>query len=87
MAGETTFTLQEAIEAQRALRSLIGMTEEVFSVDAFVGMISDEIESSREAGYDGQSISDLIRQTAGKTVTVEEICAFYATPEQRQGHG
>ena len=50
MGAETTFKLGEALEAQGAMRRSLGLPEEVFPVEAFVGMISDEIEASRRAG-------------------------------------
>lgn len=83
MGAETTFKLGEALEAQGAMRRSLGLPEEVFPVQAFVGMISDEIEASRRAGRDDQALVDLVRDTTGKVVTVEDIARFYVPPEAR----
>jgi hypothetical protein len=37
--------IDQALRAQRALRDAAGLEEEAFPVPAFVGMISDEIET------------------------------------------
>ena len=83
MADDTTFKLGEALAAQGAIRRSLGLAEELLPVDAFVGMISDEIEASRRDGRDDQALADLIRDTTGKAVTVEDIARFYVPPEQR----
>lgn len=82
---DTTFKLDQALAAQQALRASLGMTEEIFAIDAFVGMISDEIEASRKAGRDDRSIVDLVQTVTGKTITVDDIDRFYAPPERRHG--
>lgn len=87
MADETTFKLGEALAAQDAMRRSLGLAEEVFPVEAFVGMISDEIEESRRAGRSDQAIADLVLDTTGKTVTVEDIARYYVAPGDRPGHG
>ncbi len=87
MSGETTFKLGEALAAQDAMRRSLGLAEELFPVEAFIGMISDEIEESRRAGRSDRAIVDLVRDTTGKTVTVEDIARYYVPPEERPGHG
>ena len=42
-----TYSLEQAIRAQKALRDAAGLSPEMFPVQAFVGMISDEIEKLR----------------------------------------
>ena len=87
MSGETTFKLGEALAAQDAMRRSLGLAEELFPVEAFIGMISDEIEESRRAGRSDRAIVDLVRDTTGKTVTVEDIARYYVQSEERPGHG
>jgi hypothetical protein len=41
------YPVEEAVKAHKALRAASGLGPEVFRVEAFVGMISDEIESLR----------------------------------------
>lgn len=76
MGDETAFKLDEALAAQRALRESLAMPEELFPVEAFVNMISDEIEASRNAGRDDQTVVDMVKQVTGKTITVDEIRQF-----------
>ena len=73
MSDETEFKLDEALAAQRALRESLALPEELFPVEAFVNMISDEIVASRKAGRDDQTIVDLVKQVTGKTITIDEI--------------
>ncbi|GJD51783.1 hypothetical protein OPKNFCMD_4542 [Methylobacterium crusticola] len=49
MAQDDSFTLDQSIAAQKALRSALNLPEEVFPVEAFVGMVSDE-RAIREIG-------------------------------------
>lgn len=84
MADDTTFKLGEALAAQAALRRSLGLAEELFPVESFVGMISDEIEASRRAGRDDRTIADLVRDTTGKAVTADDIARYYVPPEARR---
>ena len=51
-----THPLEEALRAQKALRALAGLGPETFPVQAFVGMISDEIETLRTQGLSDEDI-------------------------------
>ncbi len=45
-----TLTGQQAADAQTALRQALGLPPEQFPLQAFVGMVSDEIEQLRSKG-------------------------------------
>lgn len=81
----TGFKLDQALAAQRALRDSLGMEEEIFPVEAFVGMISDEIEASRDAGRHDQTIVDMIEKVTGQTITLDDLANYYAPPDERRG--
>ena len=49
MAQTTKYSLEEAIKAQRSLREAADPGPEKFPVQAFVGIICDEIELQRKA--------------------------------------
>jgi len=91
MSKESTaklFPLEEAIKAQKALRTAAGLGPEMFPVQAFVGMISDEIESLRKAGKSDNQIAALVTQNSSIQITAEEITQNYAAPQERhQNHG
>lgn len=87
MAQDDSFTLDQSIAAQKALRSALNLPEEMFPVEAFVGMVSDEIEQHRKAGKSDQDIAAIIEQATGKRITAEAIAEHYASPEQRHPHG
>jgi hypothetical protein len=81
-----SYSLEEAVLAQRVLREAAGMGAEMFSVGAFVGMISDEIEALRASGKTDGEIAELIRGNSSIEITAEEIAENYASPEERSGH-
>lgn len=81
-----TYPLGEALEAQQALRDAAGLPPEQFPVEAFIGMVSDEIESLRKRGHGDAEIATIIQQHSAIRVTPEQIAANYASPEERGGH-
>lgn len=83
-----TYPIEEAVRAQRALRELAGLGPEQFPIQAFVGMISDEVETLRQQGKTDEDIARAISQNSKITITADEIAANYASPEERHGtHG
>jgi hypothetical protein len=78
-----TFTGKQAAEAQTALRKALGLPPEDFPLQAFVGMISDEIQQLRARGHDDAEIARLVSEATGKAVAPDEIARFYASPAQR----
>jgi hypothetical protein len=84
---ENTFPLEEAIRAQKALRELAGLAPEMFPVEAFVGMISDEVEILRKQGHSDEEIAQTIEANSRIAITAADIATNYASPEERhRGH-
>ncbi len=82
-----TYPIDQAIRAQQALREATGLGPEMFPVEAFVGMISDEIEKLRSQGKTDSEIAGLITENSSIQITAEEISANYASSEDRhQAH-
>ncbi len=82
-----TYPIDQAIRAQQALREAAGLGPEMFPVEAFVGMISDEIEKLRSPGKTDSEIAGLIAKNSSIQITAEEISANYASSEDRhQAH-
>lgn len=77
------YSIEEALKAQKALRSLAGLGPEFFPVDAFVGMISDEIEALRKRGKTDAEIAAAIRENSSIGISADDIRAHYAPPEER----
>lgn len=77
------FTIEEAVKAQKALRAAAQLPPEQFPVEAFVGMISDEIEAMRKHGKSDEEIADVVRQNSSIEITASEIRQHYAPPEER----
>ena len=86
MNSPPAYPVDEALKAQRALREAAGLAPEQFPIQAFVGMISDEIESLRQAGKSDEDIATLIRQNSCIEITGAEITQYYASPEERSRH-
>ena len=87
MTDAKVYPLEEALKAQKALRSLAGLGPEVFPIQAFVGMISDEVESLRKQGQSDEQIAAAIRSHSAIEITADELAAYYASPEERHQHG
>ena len=87
MTQPKMYPLDEAIKAQKALRSAAGLGPEEFPVQAFVGMISDEVESLRKCGRSDDDIAFIIRRHSAIEITGQQIAENYAQPERRHAHG
>ena len=81
-----TYPLAEAIRAQAALRNLAGLGPETFPLPAFVGMISDEVETLRSKGLSDEDIAAIITTNSSIEITAADITENYATPEDRHQH-
>ena len=81
------YSVEEAVKAHKALRAASGLGPEMFPIQAFVGMISDEVESLRKHGKTDQEIAQIIRESSSIEITPAEIGENYATPEERRPHG
>lgn len=81
------YPIEEAVRAQKALRQAAGLGPEMFPVQAFVGMISDEIEQLRKRGFTDDKIAQVIQANSSIAISAAEIAENYAPPEQRHpGH-
>ena len=77
------YPVEEAIRAQNALRDLAGLPPEMFPIQAFVGMISDEVETLRNQGRTDEEIAEVIRAHSKIDITPSEIVEHYASPAER----
>ena len=87
MSMPKMYPVEEAIKAQKSLREAAGLGPEQFPVEAFVGMISDEIENLRNRGKSDEEIASIIKSNSAIDITPLEIAKNYASPEQRHPHG
>ena len=84
-SNSKTYPVAEAVRAQAALRDLAGLGPEMFPVQAFIGMISDEIETLRSQGHTDEEIARTIQSHSDISLTAKDIAENYASPEQRHG--
>ena len=87
MDNSKVCVLEEALKAQKALRSRAGLGPEIFPIQAFVGMISDEVESLRNQGQSDEEIASIIRNNSTIEISASEIAEHYASPAERHHHG
>ncbi|KQY93086.1 MULTISPECIES: hypothetical protein [unclassified Brevundimonas] len=85
MTDQLTFSLDEAIKAQRALREALDLGEERFEVSEFVEMISDEIEQMRDAGKTNDDIAAIVTEATGHRMDPSDLDRHYIAPEDRHG--
>lgn len=82
------YPVEQAVRAQKALREAAGLGPELFPIEAFVGMISDEIEALRSQGKTDAEIAGLIVTSSDIEITASEIGDNFAPPEHRhRTHG
>jgi hypothetical protein len=79
-----TYSVEQAIQAQKALRHAAGLGPEMFPIQAFVGMISDEIQELRAQGKTDHEIAALISANSTIEISASELSENYASPEQRR---
>ncbi len=84
MSAPRMYPVEEAVKAQKSLRDAAGLEPEQFPIQAFVGMISDEVESLRKRGRSDEEIASIIRSNSAIEISAAEIAEHYASPEQRQ---
>ena len=85
MQSDKVYSVEEALKAQKALRDLGGLGPEEFPIQAFVGMISDEIEHLRNMGRSDEEIARVIATNSKIDITAAEIAENYASPVERHG--
>ena len=85
-ADDPTFSLDDAMRAQGALRRSLGLGPERFSLAAFVGMISDEIQALREAGRSDDEIVAVIQAATDRSIDPADLARFYASAAERRSH-
>jgi len=78
-----TYPVEQALRAQKALREAAGLSPEIFPIQAFVGMISHEVEMLRSQGKTDEEIAPLIEKHSDIRITASEIRENYASPNQR----
>jgi hypothetical protein len=76
------YPVEEAMKAQKSLRDASGLKLEQFPIEAFVGTISDEIDSLRNQGKTDEEIASIVRNSA-IDISASEIAEHYASPGQR----
>ena len=79
------FTASEAMRAQRALRDAAGLPERSYTMDRFIGLVSDEIDALWAMNITDDEITALISKATGKLVTEIDIAEFYAPADRRFG--
>jgi hypothetical protein len=87
MSDSQEYPLSEALKALHALREAGGLPPETFPIPAFVGMISDEVESLRKRGKTDEEIASIVEKNSAIRITAQQIRQFYATPDERHHHG
>ena len=84
MSQEQGYPLEEALKALGALREAAGLQPERFPVQAFVGMISDEVEALRARGMTDAEIAAIVRENSAIVISEVEIAENYASAEERR---
>ena len=73
VADAETFSAEEALRAQQALRSAMGLGPEALSVQAFLAVMNDEIGQMRRIGTSDAGIAALIGEAIGREVAPSTI--------------
>ena len=78
------FTVDQVAAASTALRIALGRPPEHFTAVQFCGMISDEIEQLRSAGWDDGQIAALVREATGEPLDASSVTRFYVGSDGRR---
>ncbi len=68
-----SFSAEDVAKAQAALRTAMGLGPESFALQAFVGLLGDEIGQLRRIGRSDADIAALLGDTLGRPVPVEAL--------------
>lgn len=83
MSEAKTYPIEETIKAQKSLREAAGLEPEQFPIQAFIGMISDEVEALRKRGKSDEDIATIVRGNSTIQISAAEIAENYASSEER----
>jgi len=72
-AAEPTYSAEDILRAQRALRSAIGLGAEAFPEPAFLGKLGGEIDQLRKIGKSGAEIEALISGAIGRPLSTAVV--------------
>jgi hypothetical protein len=79
------YGLEQIMRAQAALRNAAGIEPEQFPVEAFVGMVSDEVQILRNQGRGDEEIVGIILASSGIEISPATLAQHYASAEDRHG--
>ncbi len=86
MEETSSFTAEQAAAANTRLRAALGFEPERFTMQQFVGMISEEIEQLRAAGKTDDEIARLLEREVGVRVSPDSLRRYYADESERVGY-
>lgn len=76
----STYTYEQILLAQTALKAAASSWTEEFPLPTIIGMLSDEIAAMRQGGFSDESIAALIQKSSGIELTAETLATLYARP-------
>jgi hypothetical protein len=79
-----TISVGEALLAQKALREAAGLEPEVFPIESFVALISNEIDVLRKIGKSDAEIARMIEAYSNIRISGSEISEYYVALECRR---
>ena len=68
-----TFTTDDALRAQQALRAAMGLGPETMSTQALVGMLADELDQLRKLGRTDVELARLLTDAIGKDFPIAAL--------------
>ncbi len=87
MTDDSTYSLAEALAAQKALRDAHGAEDEVFDLADVIGMVSEEIDMLKDQGKSYAEMAAMIHTATGKPVTADDIEKHYVPAERTRSVG
>jgi hypothetical protein len=80
----TSFSVDDVVLAQNEMRYIFGFPEQRFSFSTFIGMLSDEIEQMRRAGYTDETVAQTVSRAKGQSVEASDVQRYYLSVEERR---
>ncbi len=78
-----TYTFEQILLAQTAMRAAANPWKEDFPLPTIIGMLSEEISAMRRNGFTDEEIATLIQKSSNIALDAETLTDLHAPPKKK----